>query len=65
MQCKYSDFEGRCQMFDPEADSGLGVDEEGEGYCVCEDDPEPSNSCEGYEPLDDQEDEEDDDWDVE
>ena len=63
----YSSFEGRCQLFDPEGvyEDLLGVDEEGEGYCVCEDDLEPSNSCESYDPLDDQEDEEDDDWEAE
>ena len=46
MSCKYSDFNGVCQLF------GDGMERPGcdeEGYCVCEDDEEPLDSCEDYE----------------
>ena len=47
MGCKYSDFRGECGHFDEDIDQDLGCDEE--GNCVCEDDPEPDNSCSCYE----------------
>ena len=50
MSCKYSDFEGKCTLWD--ADDTFehianSCDEK--GYCSVEDDPDPSVSCEDYE----------------
>ena len=47
MGCIYCNFEGECSLFDENYDMG-GVDEH--GFCICEDDPDPSYSCEYYEP---------------
>ncbi len=46
MSCKYSDFNGYCQLFDD------GIERpccEADGACVCGDDPNPEDSCEDYE----------------
>lgn len=46
MSCIYSDFDGKCTIWGPEID-GWGCNDE--GYCICEDDPYPSYTCENYE----------------
>ena len=43
MGCIYSDFEGKCQFSPIEQ----GTDEK--GFCIVEEDPNPSDSCESYE----------------
>lgn len=46
MTCKFSDFDGICQFF------GDGIERpcsEINGACICEDDPNPEDSCEDYE----------------
>ena len=57
MSCMYCDINGKCEMFDESIERN-GVDES--GYCVCEDDPDPSVTCEDYESIDGEEDDEDD-----
>ena len=46
MGCIYSNFEGACTIADPSIDDNGCVEN---GYCVVEDDPDPSYSCENYE----------------
>ncbi len=43
MGCIYSDFHGQCQNYH-EDDEGTW-----DGYCIWEDDPDPSVGCEWYE----------------
>ena len=51
MGCKFSDFEGKCQNFDEDNPIETpGCDDE--GNCICEEDPDPSISCETYESED-------------
>jgi hypothetical protein len=49
MACKWSDFDGICSNFDNDIDEDLCCDED--GYCLCEEDPEPSETCETYEDI--------------
>jgi hypothetical protein len=46
MGCKYSRIDGMCEIYDERVDCG-GVDDE--GFCICEDDPDPTVLCENYE----------------
>lgn len=47
MSCKFSEYgTGLCQLF------GDGIERPGcdeNGICICEDDPDPIDSCEDYE----------------
>lgn len=48
MECKFSDFDGKCQMFDP------GIEMPGcseDGKCICEDDEDTTILCEHYEEI--------------
>lgn len=49
MGCIYNNFDGDCQFFDAEDGdtSPEGCDEE--GICICEDDPDPVDTCQSYE----------------
>jgi len=64
MGCIYSDFnEGKCTLWEEGdtstfKDSAIGCDTG--GICVCEDDPNPWDSCESFEPIDPTEYEEED-----
>ena len=54
MACLYNNWEGECSMYDKEHDTGSSIDNcpvgwDIDGYCVCEDDPNPYDSCESYE----------------
>ncbi len=49
MSCKNCNHEGKCELFNPDYEEGLGCDEE--GNCTCEDDPNPEESCSSYEEL--------------
>jgi hypothetical protein len=52
MSCIYSDFNGKCTLWDENYELPCAPD----GDCVCEDDPNPEDSCENYEsdePTDD------------
>ena len=44
MGCRFSDFNGKCQFFGDDIERP--TDEE--GNCICEDDPNPEDSCEDY-----------------
>ena len=46
MGCIYSNFNGHCQNWCEEIEMP-GCDNE--GYCVCEDNPDPNFLCEHYE----------------
>lgn len=46
MSCIYCDFEGKCMNYDDNIEMPCVSNE---GYCVCEDDPHPEDSCERYE----------------
>lgn len=46
MGCVYSNFNGECELWE-EPILQNGYDKE--GYCICEDDPDPSVLCEMYE----------------
>lgn len=46
MTCMYSDFEGKCNLFDPSIDNNLCCDEE--GNCTCEEDEDPGDVCESF-----------------
>lgn len=46
MSCLYSDFNGLCSLHDPNLDMN-GCDTE--GLCLCEEDPDPSYTCDSYE----------------
>lgn len=51
MACRYCSFDGKCQICDP--DDGIehqGIDEN--GFCVCEDDPDPEDTCDEYVDID-------------
>ena len=48
MGCTYSDWEGKCILYDENYESP-GTDEEDKGYCVCEEDEEPEYTCAEYE----------------
>ena len=45
MECNFSDFHGKCEMFDPDVD-GFGCDKK--GNCICEDDEDPTILCSTY-----------------
>lgn len=45
MSCKFSNFDGVCEFFN----DGIDRPVDNEGYCTCEDDPNPEDSCEEYE----------------
>ncbi len=54
MSCIYSDNEGHCTMWDENQDAGSTYEDcemgwDGDGFCVCEDDPDPHYSCAQYE----------------
>lgn len=52
MGCIYSDINGKCDLYHSASmEEDLGVDNN--GYCICEDDPDPSISCNNYESLED------------
>ncbi len=53
MGCIYQDYMGLCNMWDEDIEMN-GV--EGEGICVCSDDPDPGDTCEVYESDDPEED---------
>ena len=47
MGCVYSDFDGLCTLWSPNIESkGTDIN----GYCIVEDDEDPLQSCEDYEP---------------
>lgn len=46
MGCRYAEMNGKCQLFTPEMESP-GCDEN--GFCICEDDEHPEDTCEDYE----------------
>ena len=48
MSCKFNSFEGECQLWDEETPDEMNGCK-GDGYCVCEEDPDPSVMCEDYE----------------
>lgn len=48
MSCIYSDNEGVCYFFDESIEDGCCNNE---GYCLVEEDENPSESCENYESL--------------
>lgn len=58
MGCIYNNFSGRCTLSDYEEDEdkkievpvAMGYDDE--GYCIVDEDPDPSYSCESYESED-------------
>jgi len=50
MSCAFSDFEGLCELFNPNIEQN-GCDEN--GNCICEEDPDPSIMCEDYQSIDD------------
>jgi hypothetical protein len=50
MTCILNSFNGKCTMFEGEVDENLGCDED--GYCICDNDENPSESCLYYDPLD-------------
>lgn len=63
MSCIYCDFHGKCQMWDEDSTNTFennAVGWDSEGYCVVDDDPDPSISCEIYESADTYDDEEED-----
>lgn len=45
MSCIYSTFNGECTMDDGSIEMTCSLG----GYCMCEDDPNPEDSCEYYE----------------
>ncbi len=55
MACIYADREGSCMMADRDDDDNLIASSNlpggcsDDGFCVCEDDPDPSITCESYE----------------
>lgn len=49
MSCIFSDIDGTCTLYDPEIENP-GWDDN--GYCICEDDPNPRELCEEYKPDD-------------
>ena len=50
MSCRYSDFDGMCEVFDPGIEMG-GCTED--GVCVCEDDENPADTCESFVDIED------------
>jgi len=57
MGCIYSDFNGKCSMWDedtPSYNDGLGTD--WDGNCIVEEDPNPIDSCSSYQNNDPEED---------
>lgn len=48
MTCIYNDFNGFCELYDPDIEY-LGHDDQ--GICICDDDPDSLESCENYEEL--------------
>lgn len=58
MGCRHSNFDGVCSYFDgncyDDQEDNVGYDSE--GYCVVEEDSEPSDSCIYYESDNDDED---------
>jgi len=54
MACSYCSFHGECQIWEEDFPTTGATSD---GYCVVEDDPDPSASCEHYDSLyDDDED---------
>ena len=57
MNCIYSDWHGKCSLFDKTENysfdkDGLCIDGYGfdnKGYCYAEEDPDPSYSCNNFE----------------
>lgn len=45
MSCKFSNHRGICEFFDDGIERPIGDN----GICLCEDDPNPEDSCEDYE----------------
>jgi len=60
MGCIYSDFEGRCNLYEEEDDnvddSDMGHDKA--GFCMSEDDENPSDNCYSFESVENEEDDE-------
>lgn len=56
MGCIYSDFNGKCSLYTKEIDMPCCK----EGFCECEEDPNPEESCDWYES--DENKDEDDEW---
>lgn len=48
MACRFCDFQGYCTLWNEEVEMN-GCSEE--GYCICEDDEDPSFTCEEYEEM--------------
>lgn len=46
MSCRFSDHNGYCQLFDGSIEMP-GCDKD--GICLCEDDEDPTKTCEDYE----------------
>jgi len=45
MTCRFSDYEtGKCQLYDGTIEMPVNED----GMCICEDDEDPTISCEDY-----------------
>ncbi len=59
MGCRYSNFDGKCNVFDENIEDELGCDDD--GFCICEDDEDPSELCSNYDSEDDDTTEEDED----
>ena len=49
MSCVYSGFHGECQLWE-EGEQRPGCSDD--GYCICEEDPDPGITCEDYEDAD-------------
>ena len=49
MSCIYNGFDGKCELFDS-GFQNFGCDEN--GICVCDEDPDPSYTCESFENID-------------
>lgn len=56
MGCIYSDFNGKCSLYTKEIEMPCCK----EGFCECEEDPNPEESCDWYES--DENKDEDDEW---
>lgn len=53
MTCKHNDCDGRCKYFDDEIER-FGYDEN--GFCICDEDENPLDTCEDFESYDEDED---------
>ena len=47
MGCRNSNFNCECELFDIDINDDLCTNVE--GYCLCEEDPDPNCSCSGFE----------------